>query len=151
MRVLIPFLAAVALVLSAALPARAAEPGAAKLSPKAAAAVKQARSGQPARSAEASGMKAAKDDDGRLRAPTKEEDTALAAPSGTGPVRGTTVRVNDDGSVIATLGEETMSDVVAVKGADGKVTTGCTPHLESSKVVEGKVSLPASRTAPETR
>jgi hypothetical protein len=147
----IPFLAAAALIASAALPARAAEPGASKLSPKAAEAVKRARSGAAVKAQATSGMKAAKDDDGRLRAPTKEEEAALSAPSSAGPVRVTTVRVNDDGSVIATLGDEMMSDLVAVKGADGKITTGCTPHTDSSKVVEGKASLPASRTAPETR
>jgi cytoskeletal protein RodZ len=147
----ISFLGAAALLLAAALPARAAEPGASKLSPKAAAAVKQARSGSTASAPATSGLKAQKNDDGRLRAPTKEEDAALAAPTGSGPVRVTSVRVNPDGSVIATLGDETMSDLVAVKGADGKVTTGCTPHLDSAKVVDGTVSLPASRTSPETR
>jgi len=147
----IPFLVAAALLV-AAVPARADEPGTSKLSPKAAEAVKRARSGASAVKAPAtSGMKAAKDDDGRLRAPTKEEEAALATPSSDFPVRVTTVRVNDDGSVIAKLGDEMMSDLVAVKGADGKVTTGCTPHTDSSKVIEGKASLPASRTAPETR
>jgi len=147
----IPFLGAAALLLAAALPARAAEPGASKLSPKAAAAVKQARSGSTANAPATTGLKAQKNDDGRLRAPTKEEEAALAAPSGSAPVRVTSVRVNADGSVIATLGDETMSDLVAVKGADGKLTTGCTPHADSPKVVDGTVSLPASRTAPETR
>ena len=147
----IAFLVAAAVLVSAAFPARAEEPGASKLSPKAAEAVKRARSTAAVQAPATAGLKAAKGDDGQLRAPTKEEEAALAAPSGAGPVRVTTVRVNADGSVIANLGDETMSDLVAVKGADGKVTTGCTPHTESSKVVEGKVSLPASRTAPETR
>ena len=147
----IAFLGAAALLLATALPATAAEPGASKLSPKAAAAVKRARSASTANAPATSGLKAQKNDDGRLRAPTKEEEAALAAPSGGAPVRVTSVRVNPDGSVIATLGDETMSDLVAVKGADGKLTTGCTPHADSPKVVDGTVSLPASRTAPEAR
>jgi hypothetical protein len=148
-RASIPIFAAAALFVSAAV-ARAEESGAAKLSPKAAEAVERARSAQPVKAPATSGLKAAKNDDGRLRAPSSDEDAALRGGSD-GPVRVTSVRVNSDGSVVATLGDEHLSDLVAVKGADGKVTTVCTPHPESQRVVDGKVSLPAPRSAPEVK
>jgi hypothetical protein len=74
-----------------------------------------------------SGVRAAKNEDtGELRTPTAEEEAQLAD---RGPkMRDTYVLFRADGSVTALLGDEFMDDAVAVKNADGSMTTSCVPH-----------------------
>jgi hypothetical protein len=122
MRAGIVLFSAAALLGSAGL-AHAAEPGTAKLTPKAAAAVKKYKAEKGKKKILiTSGLKAAKDGNGGdLRAPSAEEDAALA----TRAAATTTLRVNRDGSLTGVLGEEFMSDLVVTRNADGTLSTTC--------------------------
>src|SRR5215204_5280241 len=78
-----------------------AEPGTAKLTPKAAAAVKKAREAKPAaRAPGGAGIKAAKDTGSTtLRTPTPDEDAAL----GSSPATPTQLVVGPNGGLTAVL------------------------------------------------
>ena len=132
-----------AMVASATLVAHA-EP---KLTPKAAAAVKQAREAKPITRVPVAGLKAAKDPGAKtVRKPTRAEDAAL----GTTPVTPTTVTVNPNGSVTAFLGDEHLSDLVVVKQADGSLATTCTTRGHDH-TVEAKAKRATRVQKSETR
>jgi hypothetical protein len=96
--------------------------------PKAAAAVAAAEKAEGNRTVISSGAKAAKDENGRLRAPTAEESAALTESSSSSTV---TAWVNADGSVTAALGTGFMSDTMATKNADGSISVTCAEHEQS--------------------
>ena len=100
--------------------ASAAEiPGTEKLTPKAAEAVELARAGQAADSQATAGARKGTDP-----GPKKDaQPGALAAPYAA--PRKTEVFIQGDGSLVATLGDEYMEDLVAVKKADGSISTQC--------------------------
>lgn len=122
--------------------AAAASEGVSKLTPKAAAAVQAASGGETAIPA-ASGVKAVKDrSSGQLRAPTPEEAAELSQDGP--PRRVTTVRVNSDGSVTAALGDEHLSDVIAVRNPDGTLSTACLPKEKSAAALSAPVQTSAA-------
>lgn len=125
-----------------------AEPGTAKLTPKAAAAVKKAREARPANKAPApAGLKAAKDTDATtVRTPTPDEDAEL----GSSPATPTTVYVGANGSLTAVLGDEFMSDLAVVKNSDGTLTTSCGPHERGHRHVQGTKPKQSARPSPAT-
>jgi hypothetical protein len=95
-----------------------------KLTPKAAEAVKQARKQKAPTVPAASGLKASRNPEtGELRAPEAGE---LGPSPSTGAK--TRVVVQRDGSLRAYLGDEHLSDLVAVKKSDGSVAVQCGPH-----------------------
>lgn len=95
-----------------------------KLTPKAAEVLENARRYKASTAPASSGLKAAKDPDtGEFRAPAAGE----LRPSATGTGRTTTFVARPDGSVRAYLGDEHLTDLAAVKNADGSVTTHCGP------------------------
>lgn len=85
------------------------------------------------------GMKALKafidPETGELRAPTPEEEAALArAIAGTSRIRTEAARevtVGANGIMTYVLGEEGMEDVVVRTGSDGKAVFLCTPRSET--------------------
>lgn len=137
MRAGIVLFSAAALLGSAALTAHA-ESGTTKLTPKAAAAIKKYKAEKGKKKIlVTSGLKAAKDGNGGdLRAPTAEEDAALATRS----AATTVLRVNGDGSLTGVLGDEFMSDLVVTRNADGSLSTRCGQHdhVEAKPALEVK-------------
>lgn len=83
---------------------------------------------------------------GELRAPTREEEAALAR-ANAGKLRDRTnaaseVVVGADGSLIYYLGEDGMVDVVARTLSDGKAVFSCTPRAETHEALTRPLPAP---------
>ena len=97
----------------------AENPGTEKLTPKAAEAVELARAGQAAESQATAGARKGTDPGPKKDVKPGELAAPYAAP------RKTEVFIQWDGSLVATLGDEYMEDLVAVKKEDGSISTQC--------------------------
>jgi hypothetical protein len=101
------------------------EPGMEKLTPRAAEAVALARAAQPVDSEATEGARKGTDPGPKKTVKPGELAARYAAP------RNTEVFVQRDGSVIATLGDEHMEDLVAVRNPDGSMSMQCAKDLDS--------------------
>lgn len=91
---------------------------------------------------------------GELRAPTQEEEAALARAIGPRVRRAETARtplVTADGIVSYELGEDGMMDVVVRTGADGKPVFLCTPRSETPKALTRPLAPRKSEAAKEEK
>ena len=92
---------------------------------------------------------------GELRAPTPEEEAALARAIAPRAVRraqaAREVAVSASGNLLYELGEEGMQDVVVRTGADGKLVFLCTPRSETPKALTRPLAPKKSEAAKEER
>lgn len=91
---------------------------------------------------------------GELRAPTPEEEAALARAIGPRVRRAEAARtplVTADGIVSYELGEDGMMDVVVRTGADGKPVFLCTPRSETPKALTRPLAPKKSEAAKEEK
>lgn len=92
---------------------------------------------------------------GELRAPTAEEEAALARAIAPGAARRAQVArepmVQANGIVSYELGEDGMEDVVVRTGADGKPVFLCTPRSETPKALTRPLAPKKSEAAKEEK
>ncbi len=94
-------------------------------------------------------------DTGALRAPTREEEEALAraiAPRAARQAQAARVPVvHANGIVSIEVGEDLMEDLVVRTGADGKPVLLCTPRPETAEGSHAPARFRAGRAAEEER